>query len=297
MRSQRRPSSPRHSSFSLVWSACRKDSVTRTLIHRPIRIGVVNLMPFAEDHEPRFNEMISIKLDTRAYRTCDRDHIRRHYHRFEDVAPLDGLVVTGAAVDTVPLSHVAFWPELATILKAANDGGTLVLGLCWGAIAVGATLGVPAVRYERKLFGVFETRLLAKGSAWKAAKSDTFWCPHSRYAGLDPIAVAAGVATGRLELIAHAAEAGDVIVATPDHRRMMHLGHPEYTAQRLVDEYERDRAAGRTNAQPPRHVDLRNPQEPWLAHRRAFFGGWLADVAALARSRECETPAVCFQSK
>jgi homoserine O-succinyltransferase len=252
-------------------------------------------MPFAERHEDRLRETIAcgptpvetiwIKLDTRAYRTCNRDHIARHYRRFDEAGPLDALVVTGAAVDTLALRDVVFWAELAGILKVANENRLPVLGICWGAIAVGATLGVPVAHYPRKLFGVFETRIGPSGAAWLAAAGDPFWCPHSRYAGLDPAAVAKGVAAGTLDVLAYAPEAGDVIVATPDRQRVMHLGHPEYTAQRLVDEYERDRAAGLADTTPPRHVDLRQPQEPWLAHRLAFFGSWVDAVAARPSTR------------
>jgi homoserine O-succinyltransferase len=67
----------------------------------------------------------------------------------------------------------------------------------------------------------------------------------------------------------------------------MHLGHPEYGAERLPEEYARDRAA-RADAPAPAHVDCERPVDLWRQHRETFFAGWLqtieTSVARIARS-------------
>jgi homoserine O-succinyltransferase len=61
----------------------------------------------------------------------------------------------------------------------------------------------------------------------------------------------------------------------------MHLGHPEYTAERLALEYRRDIQVGRTDVQVPRHFDLDHPSETWRTHRSAFFSSWVRSLSEL----------------
>ena len=58
----------------------------------------------------------------------------------------------------------------------------------------------------------------------------------------------------------------------------MHLGHPEYEPERLVEEYRRDGAAGRTDVGPPVNVDLERPLNTWRSHRNEFFSQWIKYV-------------------
>jgi homoserine O-succinyltransferase len=58
----------------------------------------------------------------------------------------------------------------------------------------------------------------------------------------------------------------------------MHLGHFEYDADRLVDEYKRDMALGRDDVAPPKHVDLEHPLNLWRAQNTEFFAQWIKYV-------------------
>jgi homoserine O-succinyltransferase len=100
-------------------------------------------------------------------------------------------------------------------------------------------------------------------------------CPQSRHSGLDPLSLTAAVADGGVRLIAGSEAAGEVILESSDRRYLMHIGHPEYEAERLACEYRRDRAAGRSDVAPPYAYDPEHPSATWERASAAFFCGWL----------------------
>ena len=255
------------------------------------RIGIVNLMPHAADYEDvllsqfaasRPFEPVWIRVRGRSYSLDDPDRIRRRYRLLAeavDEGPLAGLVVTGAAVEHLPFSAVRFLDEVAEGTGYARERGAPVLGLCWGALAVGhLTSGLPHTVHRRKVSGVFETELQARDSVIGRGFDDRFWSAHSRYAGFDEDAVAAAAAAGRLRVVASSCRAGTVIAETPDAGAVMHVGHPEYGAGRLAEEYRRDVALGVAGVQPPDNVDLDRPVCLWRSHSRIFFANWIGLV-------------------
>ena len=64
----------------------------------------------------------------------------------------------------------------------------------------------------------------------------------------------------------------------------MHLGHPEYEPSRLVEEWRRDSALGRTDVSPPRNFDLAVPVDTWHSHRASLFAGWVGFLVDEVRS-------------
>jgi homoserine O-succinyltransferase len=78
---------------------------------------------------------------------------------------------------------------------------------------------------------------------------------------------------GRLRLLAHGEKVGYTIFETTDQRQIMHLGHPEYNAGRLLNEMERDKARG--DVEPPENFDPDHPLTLWRSHRNLLFQHWL----------------------
>jgi homoserine O-succinyltransferase len=259
----------------------------------PPRIGIVNLMPHAEQYErwlwpqlaasPRI-EPILIRVDSRKYGLDDAGHIGRAYRRYADVvdgAPLDGLIVSGAAVEHLPYEEVRFLPEVEMIVRLAAAERTPILGLCWGALAVAHLLfGLPKEVYRTKVAGVFQTDRLVDDGPIAMGLDDRFWTAHSRFAGFDDKALDA---SGTVRAVARSAQAGTVIAESRDHGVVMHIGHPEYTANRLVDEYRRDLALRLDGVSPPANVDLDHPVNQWRSHSLIFFASWVR----LVRQRSC----------
>ncbi|HEU5469673.1 MAG TPA: homoserine O-succinyltransferase [Actinophytocola sp.] len=276
----------------------------RAVAGRPAvpRIGFVNLMPRAEQFEtmllPQFAlaapmEPVWLKVNERRYALDDRASIDRRYRPLAAAlaeGPLDGLVVTGAAVEHLPFHEVRFLPELSEIVGYAAMRGIPVLGLCWGALAVGhLLLDMSHTVWEDKVSGVFETELLVRDHPLATGLDDRFWTAHSRYAGFDESCVDRLAAAGRVRVIARSAGAGTVIAESADHKVLMHIGHPEYAAGRLAEEYRRDVDLGLPNVRPPAGVELDRPVNRWRSHSMVFFANWVrlvcqpAAVPAAAR--------------
>ncbi|CAN5421393.1 homoserine O-succinyltransferase [soil metagenome] len=253
---------------------------------RPLRVGIVNIMPRLESYEPllvgpftrvqRPIEPVLIRLATHAYQSSDHAHLDRAYRTFDEViaaGPLDGLVISGAPVEEMPYGDVHYWPELVKIMAYARQHIPSTLGLCWGGLALAATLKIPKLLYRQKLFGVYTHRILTQ-SPLLAGQTATFKCAHSRHAGIADWELQAAEADGRVRLLGHSIDAGYTLFETPDHAFVMHLGHPEYVADRLVFEYRRDEALGRSDVPPPRDFDPDHPETSWLSHREQLFDRW-----------------------
>lgn len=255
---------------------------------RPLRIGILNIMPKGETYEPYLLfplsrtiiqiEPIWIRLHTHQYKSTDKEHLERNYTYFEDAirnAPLDGLLVTGAPVEEMDYEQVTYWNEITEILTYARTNIYSTVGICWGGLALAKMLGIEKVLYPYKVFGVFETRNLDRSHPITGEMDDIFWCPQSRHSGIPDTVLEDEAKRGNVHLLAHASKGGYVIFESADRRFLMHLGHPEYEAQRLVDEYNRDMALGRTDVLPPENLDLENPINRWRSHGLEFFAQWV----------------------
>jgi homoserine O-succinyltransferase len=130
----------------------------------------------------------------------------------------------------------------------------------------------------KKLFGVFQNRNLEREHRITGDTDDVFWCPQSRHSGVADGDIERARDRGIVRALSHSAATGYTIFESSDQRYLMHLGHPEYEPERLVFEYRRDAAAGRTNVDPPENVDLEQPFNTWRSHRNEFFSQWLKFV-------------------
>jgi homoserine O-succinyltransferase len=274
---------------------------------RPLRIGIINIMPRAETYEANLLRPLSrapsvvapvwIRLTSHRYGSSDGDHIATRYATFEQAvsaAPLDGLILTGAPVEEMAFEEVHYWTELVDILRYARDKISGTLGLCWGGLALAKQLGLDKQLFRKKLFGVYRSRNLSPERGILADGDDLFWCAHSRHSGIRDQVLEAAAEDGRVTLLAHGPETGYSIFESRDGRYLMHLGHPEYDAGRLVFEWERDRALGRADVEPPRDFDPGSPLTVWRSHCLALFSGWLQALAPSAQRRrgdEAQAPA------
>jgi len=267
----------------------------RTGLGPTVRVGIINIMPRAESYEryllaplrqaPHSARPIWIRLSTHAYSSSDAAHIARRYVTFEQAVAspgLDALILTGAPVEELAFDQITYWRELSEILAHARTHVRTTLGLCWGGLALAHLLGIQKRAFPRKLFGAFQHRRLPSGGALPSGPDgpERFWCAHSRHSGIDDAELERAARAGTIRLLAHGDDAGYTLFETPDHRYVMHLGHPEYEPARLVEEWERDAKLGRPDVAPPANLDLRAPVDVWREHRAALFANWLAIAAA-----------------
>jgi homoserine O-succinyltransferase len=254
---------------------------------RPLRIGILNIMPLGQHYE--FNllhplglsilqiEPVWIRLQSHAYKSWRDGHLDDLYMTYGQATreqPLDGLIVTGAPVEHLPFHEVEYWGEISEIIRDSRANCPSTLGICWGGFALAYFEGIDKRLYDRKLFGVFELENRAPlKHPIMSALDDVFLCPQSRLAGLDDAEMEQAEREGRLRMLAYGRESGYSIFESGDGRMLMHIGHPEYNAGRLVMEAERDR--GKENVPPPVNFDVSHPVNRWRTHRNTFFQQWI----------------------
>ena len=254
---------------------------------RPLRIGILNIMPLGEKYE--FNilhplglsvlqlEPVWIRLESHSYKSWEPKHVADIYVTYKEAMrdqPLDGLILTGAPVETVDFEDVYYWEEIKTILSDARKNIPSTLGLCWAGFVMAYLEGVKKINYDHKLFGVFELKNLAPDHPIIGELDDVFFCPQSRHAGMPDEAMEEASESGRLKLLAYGPEAGYSIFSTTDDRFIAHTGHPEYNANRLAEEAKRDH--GNPEVPAPANFDFNNPLNLWRSHRNTFFAQWVS---------------------
>jgi homoserine O-succinyltransferase/O-acetyltransferase len=254
---------------------------------RPLRIGILNIMPHAETYEYSLLhplgrtliqvEPIWIKLDSHDYNSTQDGHIDNLYKSFDEVMsehPLDGLILTGAPVEEIPFEEVRYWEEVKKILLYAKENIASTLGICWGGLALAKVLGIEKNVFKKKIFGVYETRNIDTSHPITGSMDDVFWCPFSSYSSISNEILELEKNRGNLNLLAFSGNVGYTIFESTDHKFLMHLGHPEYEATRFGDEYLRDKRNG-ISIDLPENVDIDNPQNRWRSHCFEFFAQWI----------------------
>lgn len=260
------------------------------------RIGILNVMPKAESYEgyllrplaraDALVEPVWLRLESHSYSSSDAAHIGRFYRPFAQALgerPLSGLILTGAPVEDLEFEAVTYWRELSRVLEFARRNLRGTLGLCWGGMALARLLGLDKVPFPKKLFGVYANRSLSQAHRISASLDDAFHCAHSRHSGISDRALEEASDRGLVNLLSYGPETGYSIFESSDRRFLMHLGHPEYEAERLVHEWQRDRTLGRSDVERPANFDPEQPQNLWQSHRNSLFANWLGHLADSAQ--------------
>jgi homoserine O-succinyltransferase/O-acetyltransferase len=255
-----------------------------------VRIGVINIMPRLEVYEAYLLEPLArlaalvepvfVRLGSHGYQSSDHAHLGQFYRPFDTaiaLAPLDGLIVTGAPVEELAFEEVHYFRELEQILGYARGHIASTLGLCWGGMVIGHLLGIGKRVFSRKLFGVFEDRVLVTGHDVLGAAS--FVCAHSRHSGVVEDDLERAVSAGLVRPLSRGEHTGLTVFETPDRRFLAHLGHPEYDGERLAQEFRRDRDLGRSDVASPVNLDVDSPATAWRGHQASLFAGFVARAA------------------
>ena len=144
---------------------------------RPLRIGLLNLMPDKIKTETQFARLLGatplqveltlVKMTNHVARNTLSEHIISFYHAWEDISAerFDGFIVTGAPVETMPFEQVTYWNELRHIFDWTQTHVHSCFNICWGAqAAVHHFHGMPKHQLSGKAFGVYRHRNLAPGT-------------------------------------------------------------------------------------------------------------------------------------
>lgn len=256
---------------------------------RPLKLVLLNLMPTKVVTETQImrklsNTPLQIEIDlmqTASYtsKNVSAQHLDAFYTTFDEIKDerFDGMIITGAPVELLDFERVDYWDELTQIMAWSATNVHSTLHICWGAQAgIYYHYGIPKYELPEKLTGVFDHEVVKPSSPLVRGFNDFFLAPHSRFTEVHAADIEAHP---ELELIAVSDEAGVYIAKSTDSRNFFVFGHPEYDADTLKREYDRDVAKG-LDIPVPRHYfpdddPAREPRATWRAHAQLLYTNWL----------------------
>ncbi|MDF2142314.1 homoserine O-succinyltransferase [Paenirhodobacter sp. CAU 1674] len=257
---------------------------------RPLRIGLLNLMPKKIQTENQFARLIGatpIQIDFQLIRMTEHqtkntaaEHMETFYRPFAEVEAsgekFDGLIITGAPIEHLPFDEVTYWDEMTRVFDWTQSHVFSTFGVCWGGMAMAYYFhGVNKHMLDHKAFGCFRHRNLAPASPYLRGFSDDLLIPVSRWTEMrQPELDAAGLTT----LLA-SDDTGPCLVEDACHRALYVFNHFEYDSTTLKEEYDRDVAVGKAINVPanyyPDDDPRRTPSNRWRSHAHLLYGNWI----------------------
>ena len=256
---------------------------------RPIKIGLLNLMPLKEDTElqilrslsntPLQVDVVFVNVSSHKSKNTSTSHLNKFYVSFEEIKDqrFDGFIITGAPVEQMPFEEVDYWEELKEIMEWTKTHVTSTMHLCWGAQAgLYYHYGIEKVQLDEKVFGVFEHRVKNRKTPLVRGFDDVFYAPHSRHTTVPTEAIES---EEQLIILAESEEAGVFLAMSLDGKQIFVMGHPEYDRVTLNNEYMRDKNKGLEIALPKNYYPDDNfenrPLLTWRSHANNLYTNWV----------------------
>ncbi|MBQ3047735.1 MAG: homoserine O-succinyltransferase [Clostridia bacterium] len=256
---------------------------------RPLEIAILNLMPTKIETETQFMRLLSNSplqvnitlINTKTYKSKNtaQEYLDKFYKSFDDIKnqKFDGMIITGAPVETMDFEEVAYWNELKKIFDFASTNVTSTIYICWGAqAALYYYYGITKRELPQKLFGVFKHKKdknlqdpLLKGI------DDTFYIPHSRHTTVNLEQVDN---EKDLVILSKTNEVGLSIAKSRDNKKIFLTGHMEYDRNTLKTEYERDLSKNLPIKPPINYFcddDHTKIDVKWTSTANLFYTNWL----------------------
>ncbi len=259
---------------------------------RPLEIALLNLMPQKITTETQISRLLGATplqialtlVTTSSYlpKTTPAEHMLAFYRPWEEVRDrkFDGLVITGAPIETLPFEAVAYWRELQEIFDWSQSHVQETLNICWaGQAALNHFHGVPKHRLDRKMFGVYPHQVRSGRDGLMRGFDDVVLVPVSRHTEIrqEDLPDASG-----LTVLLASDDAGLCLLRDASHRQTHMLNHLEYDTATLGAEYARDLAAGSPIGVPKNYFPDDDPTRPpintWRAHGNLLFSNWIYDL-------------------
>ncbi len=259
---------------------------------RPLRIGLLNLMPKKIQTENQFARLIGatplqielslIRMTDHETRNTAADHMESFYRPFTDVVDekFDGLIITGAPIEHLAFDKVSYWDELRRVMDWTQTNVHSTFGVCWGGMAmINHFHGVRKHMLDAKAFGCFRHQNLAPASPYLRGFSDDCVVPVSRWTEIRQSEIDA---TPGLTTLLGSDEVGPCLVEDAGHRALYIFNHFEYDSDTLKQEYDRDVEAGTAINVPVNYYPDDDPAQPpqnrWRSHAHLLYGNWINQI-------------------
>lgn len=256
---------------------------------RPLKILIVNLMPTKIATETQLarvlaNSPLQVELtlagmDSHHSKNTSQEHLKSFYKTLDEIKEeyFDGMIITGAPVETLPYEDVDYWKELCEIFEFSKTNVYSSIHICWGAqAALYYHYGINKHLTDGKVFGVFEHRVTRPHNPLMRGFDEIFYAPHSRHTMIKKEEV---LEHPELRILAESEDAGLHILSTENGRQVFILGHQEYDKETLANEYFRDVNKGLPIHVPYNYFRDDDPTKEimfrWRSHASLLFSNWL----------------------
>ncbi len=257
---------------------------------RPLQLAILNLMPDKISTENQLLRVLGsspLQVEISLIRTASYqsknthpDHLENFYDTWDNISHrrFDGLVITGAPVETMEYEDVLYWKELTDILEWSKTNVYSSFFICWAAQA--------ALYYHHKirkkindvkLMGNYRFRLPSRYDPLIAGFDDEIYIPVARQTSVKRDDI---LENKKLDILLENKETGPCLVHENTYRRVYMFNHLEYDRDTIKNEYLRDLESGQYTVSLPVNYfpdnDVENdPPVTWRAHRNLLFGNWL----------------------
>lgn len=256
---------------------------------RPLKIVILNLMPTKIETETQILRLLGnspLQIDivllhpkSHACKNVSEEHLIKFYNTFEEIkdSKFDGMIITGAPIESIPFEEVDYWEELKEIMEWSVHNVYSTLHICWGAQAgLYYHYGVQKHKLHSKMFGVFKHGVSKQHVKLLSGFDDEFYVPHSRYTEIRRSDIDR---VDELEILSESEKSGIYIVSEKKGHQIFITGHSEYDPLTLKNEYDRDIAKGLNINVPENYFSEDNPLKApvvkWRGHSNLLFSNWL----------------------
>lgn len=256
---------------------------------RPIKIIILNLMPIKSETETHLLRLLSnspIQVDIELLQMVSHksintssEYLNKFYKTFNNIKALkyDGMIITGAPVETLDFEQVDYWKELCNVMEWSKHNVYSSFHICWGAqAALYYHYSIPKTVVSNKISGVYQQKVIDIYNPLVRGFDEIFSMPHSRYSNIDTINI---LKNKDLNIIANSKEVGASIISNKNGRQIFITGHLEYQKETLANEYFRDIKRGLSPLIPknyfPQNDPSKSPIMSWNSHANLLFSNWL----------------------
>jgi len=258
---------------------------------RPLRIGLLNLMPLKIQTETQFSRLIGstplqieltlIRMSEHQSRHTAPEHMESFYKSFEEIQnqKFDGLIITGSPIEHLPFSEVTYWNELKKVFDWTQRNVHSTFGVCWGGMAmINHFHGVKKHILDKKVFGCHRCQVTNPSSRFLTGFSDDLVIPVSRWTENR----AEEISNVGLDILIDSKTSGPCLVEDAKHRALYIFNHFEYDRDTLKQEYDRDIENNTPINVPmnyyPNDDPSKKPLNKWRSHAHLLYANWINQI-------------------
>ena len=258
---------------------------------RPLKIGLLNLMPLKIQTENQFSRLIGstplqieltlIRMSEHKSKHTSNDHMNSFYKSFDEIKDqkFDGLIITGAPIEHLKFNEVTYWSELKNIFDWTQANVHSTFGVCWGGMAmINHFHGVDKHVLNKKIFGCHRCQVTDPTSRFLTGFSDDLVIPVSRWTENK----ASEILNAGLNILIDSETSGPCLVEDEKHNALYIFNHFEYDKETLKQEYDRDIENNTPINIPMNYYPDDDPQKPplnkWRSHAHLLYGNWINQI-------------------